>query len=260
MDLNLEDNVAIVTASSRGLGRASAAALVREGASVTICGRTPERLERTEAALAATGPGTIHAIRADITSPDDVARLINETVATFGGVDHLVTSAGVPPTGRVADLEPEQYRDAFDLLVMSVVYAIDETIEHLIASPAGSIVTITSRTVQEVVEGMALSNSVRRAVIGLMQTVAREYAPDVRANAVLPGAHETDHFTEIIERRVANGEYDDYEAGVAAATEAFPLGVGNPSDFGALVATLLSERAGFVTNASLPIDGGWHRS
>jgi NAD(P)-dependent dehydrogenase (short-subunit alcohol dehydrogenase family) len=260
MDLGLDGDVALTTASSAGLGGASAESLAREGAHVTICGRDPDRLAAAEAELASVGPGDVLALRADVTDSDDVERLVSETVERFGGLDHLVTSAGGPPPGNVLDLTDEDWYAAYDLLVMSVVRAVRAAHPHL-ADGGGTITCIASRTVREPSSGLVLSNAVRRGVIGLVKTVAREFAPAVRTNAVLPGPFETSRIEGLVEHRVETGEYESYEAGLDGFADDVPVGrVGDPRELGDTVAYLASDRAGFVNGVALPVDGGAIRS
>jgi len=257
MDLDLNGSVALCTAATSGLGLASAESLAAEGANVVVCGRTESRLETARDRLEAAGPGDVHAVQADITDPDHAEALVEETVGTFGGLDHLVTSAGGPPSGSFLDTPTDAWYDAYDLLVMSVVRVTRAAHPHLVESDAGSIVNITSRSVREVIDDLVLSNAVRRAVIGLMQTQAREFAPDVRVNAVLPGAHETSRIEELIEDAVDRGEYDSYEAGYEDWGSDVPMGrIGEPRELGDVVAFLSSPRASFVTGAAVPVDGG----
>jgi 3-oxoacyl-[acyl-carrier protein] reductase len=261
MDLELDGNAALVTASSSGLGFASAAALAEAGANVAICGRDADRLEDARAELAETGPGDVLAVRADLTDPDDVSRLVRETVEAFGGLDHLVTSSGGPPSTTFLETDERDWYRAYDLLVMSVVWTIEEAHEHLLESEFGTITCITSRTVREVADGLLLSNSVRRGVIGLVKTISREFAPEIRANAVLPGTIETSRIEELIEARIERGTDDDYEAGLAALASEIPMNrLGEPRELGDVVAVLSSPRASFVNGAEVPIDGGQLRS
>ncbi|PSQ05852.1 oxidoreductase [Halobacteriales archaeon QS_6_71_20] len=260
MDLRLDGNTALVTASSSGLGFASAASLAAEGANVVVCGRTPDRLAEAEAALA-DEPGGALAVEADVTDPDDVAALVDATVEEFGGLDHVVTSAGGVPPGAFDDTTDEQWRGAFDTLVMSAVRTLRAARPHLTDSDAGTATCITSTSVREAIDGLVLSNAVRRTVIGLVKTVSREWAPDVRANAVLPGAHETARIEELVEAALERGEYDSYDEGVADWAGDIPLDrIGDPRELGDVVAFLSSERASFVNGAALPVDGGRLRS
>ena len=280
MDLGLEGETAVVTASSSGLGKASATALAREGANVVVNGRDADRLDaaveeiRAEAARGATVVGQ----RGDITDPDVPGAVVEATVEEFGGLDHLVPSAGGPPPGLLLDTSDEDWYEAFDLLVMSVVRFVRAAADHLRdgggergdarASPdeqsgsgGGSIVTITSRTVKEASDSIVLSNSVRMAVIGLQKTLSRELAPEVRTNAVLPGAHETSRIRNLLTESVDRGEYPDYEAARADREAGIPVGfVGAPMDLGNAVAFLCSEKARYLNGIAVPVDGGEHRS
>jgi NAD(P)-dependent dehydrogenase (short-subunit alcohol dehydrogenase family) len=261
MDLGLDGEAALCTAASSGLGLASAETLAAEGADVAICGRDVDRLADAEATLAEAGTGDVLAVQADVTDRADVDAFVDETVATFGGLDHVVTSAGGPPSGPFLDMDDDDWYDAYDLLVMSVVWTTKAAYPHLQEGDGGTIVNITSRSVQEVIDGLVLSNSVRRAVIGLMKTQAREFAPEVRVNAVLPGAHETSRIEDLIQQNIDRGEYDDYEAGLEDWGAAIPLGrIGDPEELGDVVAYLSSERSSYVTGTAVPIEGGSLRS
>ncbi|GAA0458387.1 SDR family oxidoreductase [Halococcus dombrowskii] len=257
MDLELDDNAALVTASTSGLGLASAEALAAAGVNVAICGRSADKLDAARETVAAAGAGDVLAIEADITDGDDIDRLVDETVAEFGGLDHLVTSAGGPPSGPFLDTAEEEWYAAYDLLVMSVVRTLTAAHPHLEESDAGTWVAITSTSVAEPIEGLVLSNAVRRGVTGVVDTVAREFAPDIRANAVLPGSHETPRIEELVEAGVERGEYDSYEEGLADWSDGIPLErVGDPRELGDAVAFLSSARASFITGTALPVDGG----
>jgi 3-oxoacyl-[acyl-carrier protein] reductase len=257
MDFELDGNAALVTASTSGLGLASAEALAAEGVDVTICGRDGDRLDAARETVEVAGSGDVLAVQADITDGEDIERLVEETVETFGRLDHLVTSAGGPPSGEFLDIPEEEWYAAYDLLVMSVVRTLSAAHPHLEASDAGTWVAITSTSVSEPIEGLVLSNAVRRGVTGVVDTVAREFAPAIRANAVLPGSHETPRIEELVEAGVERGEYDSYEEGLADWSDDIPLErVGDPRELGDAVAFLSSARASFITGTALPVDGG----
>jgi len=261
MDLGLDGDAALCIASSSGLGLASATALAREGADVALCGRTPAHVDAAREQVDAAGDGEVLAVEADVTDADEMAALVEETAATFGGLDHLVTSAGGPPSGGFVETENSDWPAAFDLLVMSCVHTLRAAEPHLREGGGGSWTAITSRATREVADALVLSNAVRRAVIGLVKTVSREFAPAVRANALLPGAHETDRIRELIEDDVERGVYDDYESGYGDWISDIPLErMGEPEEFGDVVAALASERFGYVNGAALAVDGGSLRS
>ncbi|MFW5965627.1 MAG: SDR family oxidoreductase [Halodesulfurarchaeum sp.] len=259
MDLEIEGNAALVTASSSGLGKAAASALLREGVDVTINGRDRQRLEAAREELREVGPGTVRAQQADITDPDAAEELLEGTVSAFGGLDHLVTSAGGPPSGAFLETTEEDWQDAYDLLVMSVVRLARAAEPHL-SEGEGTIVTITSRTVKEALDELVLSNAVRMGVIGLEKTLSREFAPEIRTNAVLPGPHETARIRELVEAAVDRGDADSYEAGLEDWADNPLERIGDPIELGNTVAFLCSPKSGFVNGAAIPIDGGASRS
>ena len=261
MDLGIDGNTALCTAASSGLGLASATALASEGADVAICGRTAAHLDEAKEQIQAAGDGDVLTVEADITDPDHVSAFVEETADELGGIDHVVTSAGGPPSGPFSAIDDSDWYDAYDLLVMSAVWTLRESRPYLEDSDAGTAVAITSRSVREVIDDLVLSNSVRRAVIGLVKTLSREFAPAVRVNAVLPGAHETSRIENLIEAAVERGEFDSYEAGYEDWAADVPLDrIGEPGELGDVVAFLSSERASYVTGTALPVDGGSMRS
>ncbi|MFB6184926.1 MAG: SDR family oxidoreductase [Haloarculaceae archaeon] len=257
MDLDIDGNAALVTASTSGLGHACAEALSKEGVNVTMVGRSQDQLAYACDRLNAMGEGDVMGLQADIRDPDNVTGIVEETVEEFGGLDHLVTSAGGPASGTFLDTEDTDWFQAFDQLLMSAVWTTREAYPHLVDSDHGTIVNILSRTVREAQDELVLSNTVRRAVLGLMETQAREFAPDVRVNAVLPGPHETGRLEELAEDAVERGDYDDYRDAIQSFAEAVPLDrVGQPIELGDVVAFLSSPRASFVNGAAVPVDGG----
>jgi glucose 1-dehydrogenase/3-oxoacyl-[acyl-carrier protein] reductase len=260
MDLGLHDKAALCTAATSGLGLSSAKALAREGCDVAVCGTTPAHVDEAREELRSVGDGEVIAVEADITDPDDVTAFVEATVERFGGLDHVVTSAGGPASGSFTETTEREWYQAYDLLVMSYVWTTRAALPHL-RNDGGSITAITSRSVREVLDDLVLSNAVRRAVIGLVKTQSREFAPEVRVNAVLPGAHETSRIQELVEDAVERGDYDDYDQGLADWGSDVPLGrIGDPEELGDVVAFLASERASYVTGVGLPIDGGSMRS
>lgn len=261
MTLGIDGNAALVTASSSGLGKASAKALAREGADVVVNGRDEDRLEDAIAEIETVATGRVVGQPGDLTVESDLEALVDRTREEFGGIDHLVTSAGGPPSGPFLETTDEDWYDAFDLLVMSVVRLVRMTADDLRADGGGTIVTITSRSVKEAIDSLVLSNSVRMSVIGLEKTLSTELAPEVRANAVLPGPHETSRIRELVEQAVERGEYDSYEEGLAARGENIPLErIGDPMELGEVVAFLCSPKSSYLNGVAVPIDGGAGKS
>lgn len=257
MDLDLEGTTALVTASSSGLGKASARALAREGANVVLNGRDEEALAEAVDELATIGDGDVVGVQGDLTEAEDIEHLVERTVEEFGGIDTLVTSAGGPPSGAFMETDDEDWYQAFDLLVMSAVRTVRAAAPHLKESDHGTMTFITSRSVKEAIDSLVLSNSVRMAVIGLEKTLSQELAPEVRSNAVLPGPHETSRIEDLVEQAVERGEYEDYEEGVADWGDGIPVGrIGDPMELGDAVAFLSSPKSSYINGVALPIEGG----
>jgi NAD(P)-dependent dehydrogenase (short-subunit alcohol dehydrogenase family) len=257
MDLGLDGQTAIVTASSSGLGKASATALSREGANVVISGRTPDRLESAAEEIRSHAEGEVVSVETDITKERDIENLVEATVHEFGGVDHLVTSAGGVPSGPFGDITQEEWYDAYDMLVMSVQRAVTNARPYLEESDAGTITAITSTSVAEPIEGLVLSNAVRRGVIGLVKTLSKELAPEIRSNAVLPGPFQTPRMENLIQASLDRGEIESYEEGLSGWADPIPLDrTGDPIELGDAVAFLASEHGSFINGVALPVDGG----
>ncbi len=257
MDLGIDGNTALVTASSSGLGKASARAMAREGANVVINGRNQEKLEAAAAELDETATGKVIGVQGDLTDKNDIENLVATAVEEFGSIDHLITSAGGPPGGSFMDMEDEDWYQAFDILVMSVVRIVRETLPYLREGEGGTIVTLTSRSVKEALENLVLSNSVRMSVIGLMKTLSQELAPEIRVNAILPGPHETDRMKELIENGVEQGRFDSYQQGLNSFNAAVPLKrLGDPQELGDTAAFLSSQKSSYINGTALVVDGG----
>lgn len=261
MDLQIKGNTALVTASSSGLGKASAKALARDGVNVVINGRNKNRLEDAQNELQKAGSGTVRTKSGDLTENDTIRELITFTVEEFGSLDHLVTNTAGPPAGTFLETDDRDWEEAYELLVMPVVRLAREAKSHLENGNGGTIVTITSRTVKEALENLVLSNSVRMGIIGLGKTLSREFAPDIRVNSVLPGPHETARLKELIQEQVDSGKYETFEEGKNDWSADVPLNrIGDPMELGNTVAFLSSPRSGYINGATIPIDGGSGRS
>jgi 3-oxoacyl-[acyl-carrier protein] reductase len=252
MDLGLTGKVALVTGGSRGIGRAIAAVLAREGVRVAICARSEKALQATADALRKDG-AEIYAATADISNQGDMERVIADVVARWGGLDILVNNAGGPPPGRFDALEDGNWQSAVELSLMSTVRMIRAALPHLRQSAAGRIINILSTSVREPLDGMILSNSLRAAVAGLAKTMSRELGPSrITVNNVCPGHVMTARLREIAAFRAAEGKLD-----VRGATDAIPLQrLGQPDEVADLVSFLASARAAYITGATIPIDGG----
>lgn len=257
MDLGLKGRVALVAASSKGLGRACAEALAQEGARVTICARDEESLNKTKAEIVAATGAEILAIPADMTRAADIEYMVQRTVDRFGGLHILVTNAGGPPAGYFPDFTDDQWQAAVNLTLMSAVRLIRAALPHLRQAKWGRIINITSVTVKEPLDNLILANSIRAAVHGLAKTLAGQVGEDgITVNNVMPGYIQTDRFNQLAAMNAERLNRPIAEI-VAEIGQPVPMGrVGQPQELGALVAFLASEQAGYITGTSIPVDGG----
>lgn len=256
MDLGLKGKVALVLGGSQGIGRAAALGFAREGASVAICGRDPERLEAARATLDAAGAPVL-AVRADVSNPDDVARLVDGVAAAFGTVHILVNNAAGPKPGPFDGLTGADWEDAFRLTLMSAVNATRAALPHMRRQRWGRIVNISSYSVKQPIGELMLSNSLRLGALGWAKTLATQVAPDgILVNTVCPGWTATDRMRQVVGVRAAGQgrPADEVASGIAAG---IPLGrFGTPEEIADLIVFLGSERASYITGTAIPVDGG----
>lgn len=234
MDLGIAGRVALVTAASKGLGRASALALAEEGVRVAICARGEEALREAEAELAR--HSEVLAVVADVTDPATPARLVAQTVERFGRLDILVANAGGPPPGRALDLDDERLAAALNANLLTSVRLVREAVPHLRGHGWGRICLITSASVKQPIPTLALSNTARTGLWAWAKTAAADlFGERITLNLACPGLHATERMKEL------------------GTPEGAPLG--DPRDFGKVVAFLCSEPAGFVSGTAVLVDG-----
>jgi len=253
MDLGLRGKVALVTAASKGMGRACALGFAAEGARVAMCARTEAELRAAADDIRARTGAEVLAVPADVTRADDVRALVARAREAFGGVDILVANCGGPPRGGLDEVTDAQWYGAFEVALLSVVRLIREVLPLMRARRWGRILTIQSVSVKQPVEGLLLSNAIRPGVAGLAKTLAPELGRDnITINVVCPGRIMTERF--LGGARQAGLPVEEY---VARAAREVPLGrIGTPEEFADVVVFLASERASYVTGAILQVDGG----
>ena len=258
MDLGLKGKCAIVCAASKGLGRASALALAREGASIVMCARRADALEQAAREIGAETGATVLAVPADVGVQADADRLIRTAADSLGGIDVLVTNTGGPPSGPFEGIRDADWYAAIESLLMSVVRLSRGVIPHMRARGGGRIIHITSISVKQPVQGLVLSNALRAAVTGLSKTLSNELASDrILVNCVAPGYTATDRVVELT-AAAAQREGIAPEIVQKRTEEKIPMHrMGTPDEFGAAVAFLASDRASYLTGVTLQVDGGY---
>lgn len=258
MDLGLKDRVAIVAASSEGLGKAVALGLGREGAKLSLCARTEATLGATAGAIRRETGVEVLARPVDVTVEDEVRSFVQATLERFGRLDVVVTNAGGPPSKPFAATTLDDWQRAVQLNFMSTLYFARETLPVMQKRKWGRFITITSIAVKQPVEGLVLSNSVREAVVGLVKTLSNEYGGDnVLVNNVCPGFTRTARLDDLSGRLAATEGVDPAEIHRRWSGQ-IPLGrLGTPEEFANLVVFLASERASYITGVSIAVDGGF---
>jgi 3-oxoacyl-[acyl-carrier protein] reductase len=261
MNLGLKNRVALVAAASRGLGRAVAEELAAEGASLIICSRNVETIERVAQEIKNASGTEVVGISADVAKPADVARLVQAGVERFGRIDILVTNAGGPPAGQFESFTPAQWEDATRLLLYSAVELARQVLPGMKERRWGRILNITSIAVKQPVDNLILSNSVRAAVTGFARTLANEVAGfGITVNNIMPGYTRTERVEELA-RMMSEKQGITPAEFIARWEQEIPMRrIGNPAEFAALAAFLVSERASYITGTSVPVDGGWIRA
>jgi len=261
MDLEIEGKVAFVAAASKGLGRAVAEELAREGASLVLCARNAENLNLVAGQIAETSGVSVLSVAADVSNAEDIARAVQSGIEKFGRGDILVTNAGGPPAGRFEDLSREMWEAATRLTLNSVLELTRAVLPGMKERRWGRILNITSIAVKQPVDNLMLSNSLRAAVTGFARTLANEVATDgITVNNILPGYTRTERMEELARTASAREGISEAEASAKWEAEIPMKRLGEPREFAALAAFLVSERASYITGTSIPVDGGWIRS
>jgi 3-oxoacyl-[acyl-carrier protein] reductase len=261
MDLQLKDKVAVVMAASKGLGAGTARAFADEGAKVVISGRDLKTLQHTAESISHATQAQVLAVEADSSVAEDVTRLMDTTVKTFGRLDALVVNAGGPPSGKFMDFDDAAWQSAIDLTLMSAVRAARAVIPIMQKQGSGSITFITSVSVKHTIDNLIFSNSLRLAVAGIVKTLAREVGADnIRVNLIGPGYTATDRIMELARAHAQhNGTTVEQELAKTGANTALGR-VATIEEFAKPCVFLASPAAGYITGAVLMVDGGQSRA
>jgi 3-oxoacyl-[acyl-carrier protein] reductase len=261
MDTGLTGRIALVSGASRGLGRAAAAALAAEGARVAIVARQEAMLTEAAASIARETGSEVVPIVCDVSKAAEAREAVRRTARQFGGLDVLVTNAGGPRAGTFDTLGEDDWLQAVDLTLMSVVRMSMEAVPLMRKRGGGRIIHITSVSVKQPVDNLMLSNSLRPAVVGFAKSLATELASDkILVNCVAPGYTRTDRVIELT-RAIASREGTAADVVEQRLVAQIPMRrLGEPHELASLIVFLASQRASYITGTTLQVDGGYVRS
>jgi 3-oxoacyl-[acyl-carrier protein] reductase len=256
MDLKLKQKIALVLASSKGLGKAIATTLAQEGATVIMASRNFDKLTKTATHIQQQTGATVTAIATDVANPADTENLIAQVAQKFGRIDILVNNAGGPPFAPFETFNDTQWQNAFELNLLSFARLSRLALPHMKKAGGGRIVNIISGSVKSVLQNSVLSTSMRMGIVGMAKMMADELGPyHITVNNVAPGLILTDR----IKHKMPPNQDPDKALRERAAR--IPLGrIGEPQELAALVAFLASEQAAYITGTTIPVDGGASRS
>lgn len=258
MDLEIRDRVAIVTGGSSGLGLAVARELCRERAKVVIVARNEARLRSAVDEIRRTTGGQISAAAGDLTREDDVARVVEDTVARWGRLDITIANVGGPRATSYETTAPEQYQHAAEMILLSTVRLARAVTPHMKRQRWGRFIALGSVSARQPVPRVILANTLRPAVVGFVKTMAQELAPyNVLCNVVAPGFMRTGRIEELLAEQADREGTDPVEV-MKELHARIPLGrMGDPEELASLVAFLASERGSYITGATIQVDGGF---
>jgi 3-oxoacyl-[acyl-carrier protein] reductase len=260
MNLGLKNRVALVAASSQGIGLATAEAFAAEGCRVAMCARNSERLNAAAEKIRKQDGVDVFAEALDVSDPAAVSRFVANVAAKFGSVDICVTNAGGPPAKGFLACTLEEWQHALELNFLSTVYFAREVIPHMQRQRWGRIITVTSITTKQPIADLVLSNAVRAAVVGLVKSLANEFGKDgILVNNVGPGFTATERLKELARTRAASSGKTEQQLFDGWAADAPLKRLGDPREAAETIVWLASERASYVTGQTILVDGGLYK-
>ncbi len=260
MNLVIKDRVALIAASSQGIGRATAEAFAAEGCRVAMCARNQQNLQAAAEQIRKQYNAEVFAAACDVTDPRAVSRFVAAVSEKFGSVDICVTNAGGPPAKGFLSASLEDWQHALDANFLSAVYFAREVVPHMQRKKWGRIITLTSITTKQPVADLVLSNAVRAAVVGLVKSLANEFGKDgILVNNVGPGFTATDRLKELARAGAASSGKTEQEFFDRWAADAPLKRLGDPREVAETIVWLASERASYITGQTVLVDGGMYK-
>ncbi|MBC8358577.1 MAG: SDR family oxidoreductase [Candidatus Aminicenantes bacterium] len=258
MDLGIKNRVALVAASSKGLGKAVALQLSKEGSKVVICARNKDRLFKTRDEIAAETGGMVRALIADVTERSQVSKLVEQVVNEFGTIEILVNNAGGPPSGTADEFNLDDYQNALKLNLLSTINLCYEVMPLMKKQKWGRIINMTSVSAKQPIDTLILSNTTRTGVLGFSKSISNQLASyGITVNSVCPGYTKTERVEGLAKffEESGKGSVDEFYNNIE---KAIPMGrLGTPEEIAQAVAFLASEGASYITGVALQIDGGY---
>ena len=260
MNLGLKGKIAIISASSKGLGKACAEVLAEEGCNLTIFSRNLLNIQKTAKEIAKKYNVKVLPLKADASNTRDVRNVVEATILEYKTVHVLINNAGGPPFGYFEDFKSKDWQNALELNLLSVVNLTKEVIPYMKKQQWGRVINITSIAVKQPIDGLILSNTARTGVIGFAKTLSNEYAKhNILVNNVCPGRIMTDRIKELAEKR-AKETKKSFKTVIKNMKFSIPIGrIGTPEELSSIVAFLASEKASYITGNTIQIDGGLNK-
>jgi len=257
MDLHLKSKIALVTASSKGLGKAAALSLAKEGAIVIICSRDKEQIEKTADEIRNLSHTEVLPLVADVSKPEYISKLFEEIRKQYNTLHILVNNAGGPPTGDILTMTDEEWEKGYELTLMSMIRLTREALPLMVNQRWGRIITITSIAGKQPVNDLLISSTIRPGIHGLSKVLANKYAKEnITVNTICPGFINTERQQELLKQRSASKKIsvEEYMSGISAD---IPTGrMGKLEEVGDVIAFLASENASYINGVNLLVDGG----
>ncbi len=257
MDLGIKNKVALVTASSQGLGKAAAFSLAKEGVNLAICSRYEKSITDTAKEIAKETGVKVFPLASDVSKNEDIDRLIESVKTEFGTIDILVNNAGGPPAGEITKISDAEWEKGVNLTLMSTIRLTRSVLPMMERQKWGRVVTIVSITAKQPVDELLISSTLRPGILGLSKVLANQYGKHgITINTICPGYVLTQRQEELSRSRSAekNMTMDEY---LAESATNIPIGrLGKPEEIGDVIAFLASERAGYINGANILVDGG----